>query len=220
MTGFRQRAGAAMFQARRERCSGEASRNPRTSPPLEKCSPTARSTMTRTRLSASAASKATRNCSRWLIVMTLSGGRSRMMSSRCRAASASTRKPSSPPDFAEGRAAAAGAGGVVSGAGGAGFACRGAGSGSATRRADWGMGSLLCLAPPRRFAGADLAAVSGASVFMLAVDACSPRAAARGAPRSTEAPNRQRRPRPRPHWRCIQACSSNFLPRPPWRRAG
>src|SRR5437660_11040642 len=76
------------------------------------------------------------------------------------------------------------------------------------------MGSLLFLAPPRRFAGADLAAVSGASVFMFAVDACSPRAAARGAAPSTEAPNRQRRPRPRPHWRCIQACSSNFLPRP------
>src|SRR5205823_5836088 len=83
------------------------------------------------------------------------------------------------------RAAAVGAGGAVSGADGAGFASRGAGSGSATRRADCGMGSLLFLAPPRRFAGADLAAVSGASVFMFAVDACSPRAAARGAARST-----------------------------------
>ena len=39
MTGLRQRAGAAMFQARRETCSGEASRKPRISPPLEKCPP-------------------------------------------------------------------------------------------------------------------------------------------------------------------------------------
>src|SRR5215467_15732594 len=43
MTGFRQRAGAAMFQARRETCSAEASRKPEISPPLEKCSPAARS---------------------------------------------------------------------------------------------------------------------------------------------------------------------------------
>ena len=42
MTGFEQRAGAAMFQARRDTCSGEASRKPRISPPLEKCSPIAR----------------------------------------------------------------------------------------------------------------------------------------------------------------------------------
>src|ERR1700756_2860998 len=46
MTGLRQRAGAAMFQARRETCSGEASRKPEISPPLEKCSPAARSTTT------------------------------------------------------------------------------------------------------------------------------------------------------------------------------
>src|SRR6516165_9514313 len=49
MTGLRQRAGAAMFQARRETCSGEASRKPAISPPLEKCSPAARSTTTRIR---------------------------------------------------------------------------------------------------------------------------------------------------------------------------
>src|ERR1700731_1622373 len=52
MTGLRQRAGAAMFQPRRERCSGEASRKPEISPPLEKCSPAARRTTTRMRASA------------------------------------------------------------------------------------------------------------------------------------------------------------------------
>src|SRR6516225_9328610 len=66
MTGLRQRAGAAMFQARRETCSGEASR---ISPPLEKCSPAA-------------------------IVTMLSGGRSRITSARCRSGSSSRRKPS------------------------------------------------------------------------------------------------------------------------------
>jgi hypothetical protein len=37
-----------MFQASLETCSGDASRKPLMSPPLEKCSPCARSTITRT----------------------------------------------------------------------------------------------------------------------------------------------------------------------------
>src|ERR1700730_11437589 len=94
MTGLRQRAGAAMFQARGETCSGGASRKPRTSPPLEKCPPPARNTMTRTRASASSASNTARNCSRSAIVMTLSGARSRITSARSRAGSISRRKPS------------------------------------------------------------------------------------------------------------------------------
>src|SRR6516165_344654 len=94
MTGFRQRAGAAMFQARRETCSGEASRKPEISPPLEKCSPVARSTTTRTRASASSASNTARNCSRSVIVTMLSGGRSRITSARCCSGSSSRRKPS------------------------------------------------------------------------------------------------------------------------------
>src|ERR1700751_2526830 len=94
MTGLRQRAGAAMFQARRETCSGEASRKPEISPPLEKCSPMARSTTTRMRASASSASNTARNCSRAAIVTMLSGGRSRITSARCRSGSSSRRKPS------------------------------------------------------------------------------------------------------------------------------
>src|SRR5215469_11926945 len=79
MTGFRQRAGAATFHARRETCSGEASRKPEISPPLEKCSPVARSTTTRMRASVSNASNTARNCSRSAIVMMLSGGGSLML---------------------------------------------------------------------------------------------------------------------------------------------
>src|SRR6516164_1722485 len=94
MTGLRQRAGAAMFQARRETCSGEASRKPAISPPLEKCSPAARSTTTRMRASAASASNTARNCSRWAIVTMLSGCRSRITSARCRSGSSSRRKPS------------------------------------------------------------------------------------------------------------------------------
>src|SRR5215472_5612250 len=94
MTGCRQRAGAPMFQARRETCSGEASRNPEISPPLEKCSPAARSTTTRMRASASSASNTARNCSRSAIVTMLSGGRSRITSARCCSGSGSSRKPS------------------------------------------------------------------------------------------------------------------------------
>src|SRR5215469_9688476 len=94
ITGFRQRAGAPMFQARRETCSGEASRKPEISPPLEKCSPAARSTTTRMRASASSASNTARNCSRSVIVTMLSGGRSRITSARCRSGSSSKRKPS------------------------------------------------------------------------------------------------------------------------------
>jgi hypothetical protein len=123
-----------------------------------------RTTMTRTRLPASAASNATRNCSRWFIVMTLSGGRSRTMSRRWRAASTSTRKPSSPSDFPEPRGAAWEA--REAGVAARGTASEAAGSGSATRRAGSGMGSLLLFAPARRFAVAALAALSGAPVFM------------------------------------------------------
>src|SRR5215467_9452320 len=94
MTGFRQRTGAPMFQARRETCSGEASRKPEISPPLEKCSPAARSTTTRIRESASSASNTARNSSRSAIVTMLSGGRSRITSARCRSGSSSRRKPS------------------------------------------------------------------------------------------------------------------------------
>src|SRR5215468_2029284 len=94
MTGFQQRVGAPMFQARRETCSGEASRKPAISPPLEKCSLAARSTTTRIRASASSASNTARNCSRSTIVMMLSGGRSRITSARCRSGSSSRRKPS------------------------------------------------------------------------------------------------------------------------------
>src|SRR5262244_2181441 len=93
ITGFRQRAGAPMFQARRETCSGEASRKPAISPPLEKCSPAARSTTTRMRASASSASNTARMCSRSAIVTMLSGGRSRITSARCRSGSSSRRKP-------------------------------------------------------------------------------------------------------------------------------
>ena len=50
ITGFAQRAGAAMFHASFETCSGDASRKPLMSPPLEKCSPCPRTTMTRTRV--------------------------------------------------------------------------------------------------------------------------------------------------------------------------
>src|SRR6516164_11669801 len=91
MTGLRQRAGAAMFQARRETCSGEASR---ISPPLEKCSPAARSTTMRMQASASSTSNTARNSSRSAIVTILSGGRSRITSARCRSGSNSRRKPS------------------------------------------------------------------------------------------------------------------------------
>jgi hypothetical protein len=94
ITGLAQRAGAAMFQARRMTCSGEASRNPRISPPLEKCSPAPRTTMTRTAGSASSASNAARNSSRSGIVITLSGGRSSTTSPRSFSASTSTRNPS------------------------------------------------------------------------------------------------------------------------------
>src|ERR1700756_4829752 len=94
MTGFRHCVGAAMFQASRETCSGEASRKPEISPPLEKCSPAARRTTTRMRASASNASNTERNCSRAVIVTMLSGGRSRITSARCRSGSSSRRKPS------------------------------------------------------------------------------------------------------------------------------
>jgi hypothetical protein len=63
-------------------------------PPDEKCSPTERSTMTRTRGSSSRASKARRNWSRCGIEIVLKGGRSRMTSARSRSAAISTRKPS------------------------------------------------------------------------------------------------------------------------------
>src|SRR5215831_9270559 len=94
MTGLLQRGGAAMFQARRETCSGEASRKPAISPPLEKCSPAARSTTMRMRASASSASNTARSSSRSAIVTMLSGGRSRITSARCRSGSSSRRKPS------------------------------------------------------------------------------------------------------------------------------
>src|SRR5215469_15865860 len=94
ITGFRQRAEAPMFQARRETCSGEAARRPEISPPLEKCSPAARSTTTRMRASASSASNTARNSSRSAIVTMLSGGRSRITSARCRSGSSSRWKPS------------------------------------------------------------------------------------------------------------------------------
>src|SRR6516225_12044221 len=94
ITGFRQRAGAATFQARCETCSGEASRKPEISPPLEKCSPAARSTTTQIRASASSASNTARICSRSAIVTMLSGGRSRITSARCCSGSSSSRKPS------------------------------------------------------------------------------------------------------------------------------
>src|SRR5215467_11803283 len=94
ITGCRQRAGVPMFQARRETCSGEASRKPAISPPLEKCSPAARSTTTRMRASALSASNTARNSSRSAIVTMLSGGRSRITSARCRSGSSSRRKPS------------------------------------------------------------------------------------------------------------------------------
>src|SRR5215831_386759 len=94
ITGFRQRAGAPMFQARRETCSGEASRKPEISPPLEKCSPAARSTTTRIRASVSSASNTARICSRSAIVTMLSGGRSRITSARCCSGSGSSPKPS------------------------------------------------------------------------------------------------------------------------------
>ena len=95
ITGLEQRAGAAMFQASLETVSGVASMKPLMLPPEEKCSPTARSTMTRTRASSSSASNTRRSWSRCGIEMTLNGGRSRMTSARSRAASISTRKPSS-----------------------------------------------------------------------------------------------------------------------------
>ena len=77
------------------RVSGVASMKPLMLPPLEKCSPTARSTITRTRASSSSASNTRRSWSRCGIDTMLNGGRSRMMSARSRAASISTRKPSS-----------------------------------------------------------------------------------------------------------------------------
>ena len=49
ITGLEQRAGAAMFQASFDTFSGRASMKPLMLPPLEKCSPIARSTMMRTR---------------------------------------------------------------------------------------------------------------------------------------------------------------------------
>src|SRR5262249_54979780 len=63
-------------------------------PPLEKCSPAARRTITRTAACASRASNAQRSWSRCGMLTTLSGGRSRMMSARPRGSSISTRKPS------------------------------------------------------------------------------------------------------------------------------
>src|SRR5436305_2412267 len=50
ITGFEQRAGAAMFQASFDTVSGLASRKPLMLPPEEKCSPTARSTIMRMRV--------------------------------------------------------------------------------------------------------------------------------------------------------------------------
>src|SRR5580704_8862191 len=64
-------------------------------PPLEKCSPTARRTITRTRGSSSIASNTSRNWSRCGISMMLNGGRSRTTSARSRCGSISTRKPPS-----------------------------------------------------------------------------------------------------------------------------
>src|SRR5262245_35719744 len=92
-----------MFQASFETISGEASKNPLMSPPknplmsppLEKCSPVARSTMTRTRTSSFSASKTRRSWSRCGMETMLNGGRSRMTSARSRKGSVSTRKPSS-----------------------------------------------------------------------------------------------------------------------------
>src|ERR1700752_4399454 len=94
ITGLEHRAGDARFQSSCDTCSGEASRKPLMSPPLEKCSPFARTTITRTRASSSRASKTARNCSRACIEMTLNVGRRRMMSARSRCASISTEKPS------------------------------------------------------------------------------------------------------------------------------
>src|SRR5271167_16725 len=99
-----------MFQANRETSSGDASRKPRISPPLEKCSPFARNTMTRIRASASSASNTARNCSRSAIVMTLSGALSRITSARSRAGSIPRRKPSK----RSGSAGSRGAGSVIS----------------------------------------------------------------------------------------------------------
>ena len=56
MTGF-----PAIFHASFETCSGDASMKPPIFPPLEKCSPTARITMTRTRESSSSVSNANRS---------------------------------------------------------------------------------------------------------------------------------------------------------------
>src|SRR6516164_4541371 len=84
-----------MFHASLDTCSGEACRKPAILPPEEKCSPTARSTMTRTWVSSSRASKQRRSWSRCSISMTFKGGRSRTTSARSRARSSSTRKPSS-----------------------------------------------------------------------------------------------------------------------------
>ena len=61
ITGLLQRAGAAMFHASFDTCSGVACMKPLMSPPLEKCSPMARSTITRTRGSASSASNTSRS---------------------------------------------------------------------------------------------------------------------------------------------------------------
>src|SRR4051812_28181702 len=95
ITGFAQRAGAAIFQASFETVSGRASRKPLMLPPLEKCSPMARSTTMRTRELSSRLSNTSRSWSRCGIDTTLSGGRSRMTSARSRGSSISTRKPSS-----------------------------------------------------------------------------------------------------------------------------
>src|SRR5450830_68982 len=95
ITGLLQRAGAAMFHASFDTCSGVASRKPRMSPPLEKCSPIERSTITRTAGFSSSDSNTRRSWSRWPMEMMLKGGRSSTMSARSRAASMMTEKPSS-----------------------------------------------------------------------------------------------------------------------------
>src|ERR1700733_1777955 len=95
MTGLAQRVGEAMFQASLETFSGVASMKPPILPPLEKCSPTERTTMTRTRASSSSVSNTRRSWSRSGLATTLSGGRLRMMSARSCASSISTWKPSS-----------------------------------------------------------------------------------------------------------------------------
>ena len=96
ITGWRQRSGAATLRASTASCSGERVMKAGMSPPLEKCFPSARSTITRTPSSASSVAKTAASWSRCGMLTTLSGGRSSTMSARAVARSTSTRKPSRP----------------------------------------------------------------------------------------------------------------------------